>query len=144
MPHPCAGANSFLDFNNVIHEAATNDEITNARNYIADQLADEQIYNLCVAAVTARIQGFDEPGLGPHMRELLDSPSVFRAMINYQYPSGDFSDLPSSPKQSGQVDIGIEPQAEPQPRANLGDGEPHSDVAFLFTGGNHYEMIYRS
>lgn len=141
--HALAQIRSWID-HHVIPDAATNDEIAVVRNNIADQLADEQIYNLCVAAVAARIQGFDEPGLGPHMRELLNSRSVFRAMINNQYTSGGFSNSPSSPKKSDKTDIDIEPQTEPQPQTKLGDGEPLPDVALLFTGGNHYEMIYRS
>jgi len=141
--HALAQIRSWID-HHVIPDAATNDEIAVVRNNIADQLADEQIYNLCVAAVAARIQGFDEPGLGPHMRELLNSRSVFRAMINNQYTSGGFSNSPSSPKKSDKTDIDIEPQTELQPQTKLGDGEPLPDVALLFTGGNHYEMIYRS
>lgn len=116
--------------------------IRDLRSHVADRLDDVTVGALCAAAVTARVYGGAEPGLGRSMRALLDMPTVSNAKRRAkEQPSKEEkkkgSEESSSSKKGAQGPVVVE---MPQ----FGEGQPLANYAIRHTGGAHYEMLRRT
>lgn len=120
---------------------ASAEEILAIRKHIAAELSDETIENLCIAAVTGKIVGIDEPGLGPKMRNLLRNPAIMYAKTVRLFDNDNYKEAPDDFPNIGNLeDDNVQDAPVTGPVSTFGGGEADRKLALLCEG-NHYILM---